>query len=97
VRRLPVTRGDCIATERPCPHTTCRYAEPPVEGDIRRRSWSCSLDFSDWAELQGGLELSEIAFLLDMTIDEVRNTLVRARTKLYVRVHAELPPWLEAA
>lgn len=95
-RRLPVTRGDCLGSERPCPHNRCRYAIAPVPGEVLRRTWGCALDYADFAHTYGQMTARTIAWHLGISKARVEQIIVEARTKLYIRVHGEVPPWVPA-
>jgi hypothetical protein len=86
-RRIPLTRGDCVGGERPCPHETCRHHIPPVPGDVLRRRAACVLDLADLAELYpglryGDLQQSDIAWHLGISRETAGKDERGALTKL---------------
>lgn len=68
-RRLPLTRGDCIDGQRPCPFVECRH-----HLDIEKRGRAvgggptCSLDVADLGEHT----LAEVGDILGVTRERVR-------------------------
>lgn len=57
LRKLPVTRGDCIEGARPCPHLMCRYHLGSVPSGE-----TCTLDMAD----RGGMSLEEIGEVMGL-------------------------------
>lgn len=87
----PLTRGDCAQVSRPCPYVSCRHhlflEVRERSGGLRltepdREVWevekSCSLDRA----AQGPAEASEVARLLNLTPERVRQIELRALEKL---------------
>lgn len=78
----PVTRGDCAAVARPCPHTECRYW---LAGG--RTGESCALDVAD----RGGVALEELGDILGVTRERARQVEEKAMERLGKR----LERWLQ--
>lgn len=85
----PRTRGDCVDGPRPCPWVSCRYhlywdvAEgkariffPGLE--IHQLPQTCSLDLAD----RGGLTLREVADVMGVSHERVRQIQAQALEKL---------------
>ena len=77
----PVTRGDCMEMERPCPFVACKYHlyidVHPVRGSIKinfpdAEVWemtdTCALDIAD----RGGITLEEVGQIMNLTRERVR-------------------------
>lgn len=89
---LPPTRGDCKDLPRPCPHARCRhhlYLNVEDRGGIKltfpdlepeELTESCALDVAD----QGGITLEEVAVMLNITRERVRQIEVRALSKVLI-------------
>lgn len=81
--RPPARRADCIDGPRPCPWIGCRYhlqverraRQAPTE---RAGQESCSLDLAD----RGRMRLQEIADVLGVTRERVRQIELKAMAKL---------------
>jgi hypothetical protein len=87
----PVTRGDCIDGERPCPYVSCRYhlyldvtksgavklTFPNLEPD--QMSESCALDVID---REGAVILARVGHCFGVTRERVRQIETRAYRKL---------------
>lgn len=86
----PRTRGDCVDGERPCPWVGCRHH---VFLDVRRNGaialnfptldpteleQTCSLDAAD----QGGMTLDEVAAVMNVTREAVRQYESRVAPRL---------------
>lgn len=79
----PSRRAECIDGPRPCPWITCRYhlaaerrrRQAPVDGPDQE---TCALDLAD----RGGMRLQEIADVLGVTRERVRQIEKRAKAKL---------------
>lgn len=94
----PRTRGDCIGGLRPCPFVSCRHhifpnADPRVRGRQRLRAEpaepaelaeTCSLDVAR----SGGATLDEVATLMGISRERVRQIEVAALAKLRRKVDA---------
>lgn len=81
----PKTRGDCVDGPRPCPFLSCRHnllADVSYRGSVQfythQEEESCSLDVAE----RGGLTLSEVGYLLDITRERTRQLEVQALSKL---------------
>lgn len=96
-RHLPVTRGDCAGGPRPCPMVSCRhnlYLDVSPSGNVRlnfpdippeKMLISCSLDLAD----EGPLTLDELAQVLNLTRERVRQVQDPALAKLEVLLRAQ--------
>jgi len=96
---LPSTRADCIDIPRPCPYVSCRhnlYLEVTTTGGIKRlwptlepcEMWeSCALDVAE----SGALNLEEIASLMNLTRERVRQVEIGAliQVKALLSEHAK--------
>lgn len=89
--RLPMTRGDCVDAERPCPFVSCKHHlyldVSPRTGSIKLNfpdlePWelehSCALDAAD----RGGLTLEEAAERMNITRERLRQLEVKAFVSL---------------
>lgn len=84
----PKIRADCAQVIRPCPYVGCRYHlyldvddhdnVRTAPGEPWDRETSCALDVAD----EGGMELSRVAELLDVTKERVRQIEARALYRL---------------
>ncbi len=87
----PVTRGDCVALDRPCPYVGCKHHlyldVDPLTGSIKfnfpnLEPWelqeTCALDVAD----RGGLVLEEVGGLLNLTRERIRQLEVRGLMKM---------------
>ena len=90
--RRPMTRGDCENGERPCPFVSCRYHlyldVLPSTGSIRINypsrdiddlTETCALDVAN----RGGSHLEEIAVLLNLTRERIRQLETSALAHLH--------------
>lgn len=90
-RNLPLTRGECEGTPRPCPFVSCKHHlyldVSPVTGTIKLNFpdlevWemraSCALDVAD----EGGVRLEDLGVLLNVTRERARQIEVQAIVKL---------------
>lgn len=89
-RALPMTRGECVGHDGPCPHVGCRYhlaLDVTFAGAVVMR-WdldeeperpTCALDVADQT---GGLGFDEIAVILGCSHQRVRQIYDRALEKL---------------
>lgn len=89
---LPPTRGHCAEGSRPCPRVSCRhnlFLDVEARGAIKVTFpdlepedlvESCALDVAD----QGGITLEEVAVMLNITRERVRQIEVRALSKVLI-------------
>lgn len=101
-RRLPMTRGECVDGPRPCPLVSCKWH---LYLDVQRRTgsikfnfpdldphqlvYSCALDLAD----RGGLVLEDVAAVMNMTRERVRQIELIAQERLEGALReAELAP-----
>jgi hypothetical protein len=90
----PETRGDCVKGPRPCPYVGCRhnlyldvnqktgsvkFNYPDLEPHEMPATGSCSLDVAD----AGRTRLDDLAMVLNVTRERVRQIEVQALEKLY--------------
>ncbi|MEZ4395058.1 MAG: sigma factor-like helix-turn-helix DNA-binding protein [Polyangiales bacterium] len=101
-RVRPVTRGDCVDGERPCPWVSCVHHaihgrvlvdDDAVIQTIEAMSSSCTLDVAD----EGGATLEEVGELFDVTRERIRQIEAKALAKLprrseTMREHLEEEP-----
>ncbi len=80
----PRVRADCEALPRPCPFPDCRYHLAP-ESRGAPFVYSCALDAAD----DGPHTLEEVATILGLSWDEVRDLEVAALQKLRAAVLGE--------
>jgi len=90
VRFLPLTRQECLTTERPCPFVSCRYhlyLDVTEKGSLKlnypdQEPWeiseSCALDVAD----AGDHTLEEVGQLLQVTRERVRQIEKGSKEKL---------------
>ncbi len=85
--RRPQRRGECAGGTRPCTWTTCKYhllpdvgAKSPGSPAVRLEDLSetCALDCAD----RGGLSLEEVASVLHLTRERVRQIESAALAKI---------------
>jgi hypothetical protein len=94
-RALPNRRRDCENGARPCPYVSCRhhlYLDVKATGSIvlnfprveptNMRAASCSLDVSD----RGGVPLRDVATLLSLSHERVRQIEVVAMRKVRAKL-----------
>jgi len=86
--RRPAVRGECDRIDRPCPFVTCRYhlysdivrgALKIHSNDLYNMEYTCALDIAD---ANDGLKLREIADIMGLTRERVRQILVTALRKV---------------
>ena len=103
VEGRPVTRGDCVGGERPCPFAGCRFHLyldvarngsltlnfPDLEPDELQQT--CALDVAD----EGAHRLETIGDLMNLTRERTRQVEARALSRLALpsvkQLHAEAP------
>lgn len=90
VPERPRTRGDCVGGERPCPWVGCKWhlaIDVSRNGSIKHNwpdvepgEWlnSCALDAAD----HGGLTVEQVAELMNVTRERVRQVEMIAMTNL---------------
>lgn len=83
----PVTRGDCVGGERPCPFVSCKHhlaidVSPNgtlrVNADVEGMAETCALDVADRA----GTTLEEIASIYGVVEQAISRTEINALRKL---------------
>lgn len=89
-RHLPATREECEHGERPCPYVSCKhhlYLDVSRKGSIKLNfpdlepwelPYSCALDAAE----AGGLALEQVARLMNVTRERVRQIEERALFQL---------------
>lgn len=101
-RVRPVTRGDCVDGERPCPWVSCVHHaihgrmlgdDDAVIETIEAMRQSCTLDVAD----EGSATLEEVGALFDVTRERIRQIEAKALAKLprrseTMREHLEEEP-----
>ncbi len=91
----PATRADCVSGPRPCGYVACRYhlgVDETSYGSIRVNFPSlladlpntCALDLAD----AGGATLEEIARLMNLTRERVRQIEVKALHRYHLKMVA---------
>ncbi len=91
--KRPVTRGDCVTLDRPCPYVGCEHHlyldVDPDTGSIKfnfpdLEPWelqhTCALDVAD----MGGITLEEVGEYTNLTRERIRQLEVRGLLKLKV-------------
>ena len=94
VVKRPQNRSDCVGGERPCPFVSCKwhlYLEvksaigsiklPFPKLEVDELVETCALDVAD----RGGATLEQVAKLMNLTRERIRQLEVRALEKLGVK------------
>ena len=87
----PMTRGECLQDERPCPWVSCKYHlyldVNPETGSIKinfpdlevwEMKHTCALDVAE----RSGITLEEVGDIMNLTRERVRQVEVRGLLKL---------------
>lgn len=89
-RHLPLTRGECIDGDRPCPFVSCRhhlYLDVTDTGSIKLNfpdlepdelAFTCALDLAD----TGGVTLEQTGAAINVTRERIRQIEERSMKKL---------------
>lgn len=95
---MPETRGDCESGPRPCRWTSCRHhlwsvedrpgrslsdGQRPPRLVVRHSRETCALDLADTGD---GMSFAEIALVLGMTPERVRQVAEQAQIRLRTRL-----------
>ncbi len=79
----PARRAECIEGPRPCPWSTCRYhlrverrGLQAAKADVTQET--CALDLAE----RGGMKLQEVADVLGVTRERVRQIELRALERI---------------
>jgi hypothetical protein len=87
----PMSRGECLDMERPCPFVGCKYHlyidVHPVRGSIKvnfpdvevwEMTETCALDIAD----RGGITIEEVGQIMNLTRERVRQLETAGLSKL---------------